>query len=572
MSRRRFVAGGAVLAASTVWRPLFTLQGAAAEAACAPLPDFPIGIPLYLQGFENWARDIVVDQLWTSAPRTAGEVAAIATWAKAHGYRVRPRGMMHNWSPLTVTSAENCGTKVVMVDTTRSLTGVDIVTVAGKPAVRAQAGVTMDTLLQFIEDHGYGLAAAPAPGDITVAGALAIDAHGTAVPALGEARTPGQTYGSLSNLVLSLDAVVWDAQLGSYKVRTFPRSHPAIRVLAGHLGRSFITSCTLRIGANANLRCVSRVDIPSTELFAAPGTPAARTLSTFLDTAGRAEAIWYPFTDKPWLKVWSVAPRKPLTSREVRQPYNYPFSDSVPDVVQQMADELVTGNSQSTVAFGQLMYAVSVAGLTATASFDLWGKSKNLLLYVRPSTLRVTANGYAVLVRRADVQRVLHEWVAKYLALVDSYRARGLYPANMPVEIRVTGLDHAGEAEFPDAQEVALSALRPRADRRDWDVAVWFDVLSFPGTAGANEFYAELEEWMATTYAGTFALMRPEWSKGWAYTAEGGAWTSTAAFSRAKQAFTTGYTSGKWEASAAALRDLDPHGVFTTALHAPLFG
>jgi hypothetical protein len=47
MSRRRFVAGSVALA--TVWKPVFAVAGAAAEATgCAPLPDFPSGISVYL--------------------------------------------------------------------------------------------------------------------------------------------------------------------------------------------------------------------------------------------------------------------------------------------------------------------------------------------------------------------------------------------------------------------------------------------------------------------------------------------------------------------------------------------
>ena len=70
-------------------------------------------------------------------------------------------------------------------------------------------GVTMNTLTSAIAAAGYGFCAIPAPGDITVGGALAINAHGSAIPATGETMLSGQTYGSLSNLILSLTAVVW---------------------------------------------------------------------------------------------------------------------------------------------------------------------------------------------------------------------------------------------------------------------------------------------------------------------------------------------------------------------------
>jgi hypothetical protein len=59
--------------------------------------------------------------------------------------------------------------------------------------------------------------------------------------------------------------------------------------------------------------------------------PGGRTFADFLDRYGRAEAIWFAFTDKPWLKVWSIEPTRPLSSRAVTEPYNYPFSDNIPE-------------------------------------------------------------------------------------------------------------------------------------------------------------------------------------------------------------------------------------------------
>ncbi|GAA3290933.1 hypothetical protein GCM10020295_06490 [Streptomyces cinereospinus] len=49
---------------------------------------------------------------------------------------------------------------------------------------------------------------------------------------------------------------------------------------------------------------------------------------------------------------------------------------------------------------GALQYDVAALGLVTTASGDIWGPSKNTLLYLRPATLRVHANGYAVLTSR----------------------------------------------------------------------------------------------------------------------------------------------------------------------------
>ena len=102
---------------------------------------------------------------------------------------------------------------------------------------------------------------------------------------------------------------------------------------------------------------------------------------------------------------------------------------------------------------------------------------------------------------------------------------------NMPVEIRVTGLDHQRDVGVDGAQPALLSALAPRADHPAWDVAVWLDILSFPGTPAADRAYRDIERWAFATYRPPFAMVRPEWSKGWAYTARG-AWTNRTMLAR----------------------------------------
>ena len=91
----------------------------------------------------------------------------------------------------------------------------------------------------------------------------------------------------------------------------------------------------------------------------------------------------------------------------------------------------------------------------------------------------------------------------------------------MPVEIRVTGLDDPRDARRRRRPPALLSALAPRADHPAWDVAVWLDILSFPGTPAADRAYRDIERWVFANYRPPYALARPEWSKGWAYTARG---------------------------------------------------
>ncbi|MEK8170772.1 hypothetical protein NKH77_17890 [Streptomyces sp. M19] len=48
----------------------------------------------------------------------------------------------------------------------------------------------MERLLAFLGGHGLGLTSVPAPGVLSLGGVLAIDGHGSAVPAVGETRRP----------------------------------------------------------------------------------------------------------------------------------------------------------------------------------------------------------------------------------------------------------------------------------------------------------------------------------------------------------------------------------------------
>jgi FAD/FMN-containing dehydrogenase len=551
LSRRRLLAGSAGLAALGATRIVDRVRPGDARATCAPPPNFPPGIDLHQTMYRNWAGAIQVDDVWTAQPVAPADVVTLANWALANGYTLRPKGHAHGWSPLTLTAGTTCANRVVLVDTTAHLTAIAMEPAGAGPAVRVQTGAAMDDLLTFLESHGYGLSATPAPGDLSVGGVLAIDAHGTAIPALGEVPVEGDSYGSLSNRVVSLTAVVWDQASGRYVLRTVDRTHADCPALLTHLGRAFLTEVTLRVRADHYLRCVSDLSIPASELF---GETGPRTLASFVDSAGRVEAIWFPFTDKPWLKVWSRSPQRPPTSRPTTMPYNYPFSDNVPRPVAELADELVSGHWYLAPAFGQAQYDAALAGLAATQSADLWGLSKNLLLYVKPTTLRVTANGYAVPARRADIQRVVARFVAFYTERLQAYAAQGRYPVNGPVEIRVTSLDGPVGGAAPPA----LSAIRARADHPEWDVAVWLDVLTLPQTPDAGDFYRELERFIFATYPGA----RPEWSKGWAYTGAG-AWTDHGVITTTiPGAFRAG-PEPTWDAALATLDRCDPHRVFT---------
>lgn len=553
MDRRRFLTISGVAAAG--WTRLKPV--AAASSAGGIPPGFPSGVQIGRERFENWSGEIVVDDLWTARPQTVEDLVRIVNWAADAGWRVRPRGQSHNWSPIVVSSRRD-GWKAVLVDMTAGFTGAEMVDAT---SVRVKTGTSMESLLGFLEDRGCGVTSCPAPGDLSVGGVLAIDGHGTGVRAEGEGSVSGRTWGTMSNRILELVAIVWDDDEERYVARRFDRRDPAIDGLLVGLGRTLLVEAVLRVEPNHNLRCESWTSISGAELFGPPGS-GGRLFVDFLAESGRAEAIWYPFTANPWLKVWTVEPNRPFWSRRVDSPYNYAFSDNLSDEATQLVDDIVAGSPGLTPTFGGVMYTATVLGLTFEGGYDIWGASKNLLLYVRPTTLRVTANGYAIMTRRSNVQRVLHEFVQKYDALVETYRDRGEYPINGPMEIRVTGLDHASDAELDGARPAALSAVRPDPEHPDFDVAIWLDLLTLPGTPSAGAFYTELEEWLFDQYNDDDAMCRVEWSKGWGYTADGPWRSKRTLASRIPASF--GDDFGR---AVVQLQRYDPKGVFRCRFH-----
>jgi len=572
MSRRSFLRAAAVgsalvgTAGAMGWTPAFRVPVAGAATIPSP-PGFPSSISLYQQAYQNWSGEIAIQNVWTAAPATSADVVTIANWAHANGWRVRPKGKGHGWSPLILPEGDS-GADYVLVDTTQHLTSLSIQTTGTPATVTAQTGVTMDTLLASLGAKGLGLTANPAPGDLTLGGVLAIGGHGSAIKSNGETALSGKTYGSVSNLVLSLTAVVWNAATGQYQLRTFSRSDPGIKPLLVHVGRAFITDVTLQAGADVNLQCVSSWTVPQSTLFAAPASAGSQSFQSMVLNSGRVEVISFPFTTLPWLKVWSIHPSQPWFSNKVSGPYNYAFADGVSSGESAFIASLLKGDVSGTPAFENAEMAAVGTGLIFENTGNIWGPSRYSTLYVKPTTLQVTANGYAILTNTGNIQRVVYEFYTYYSNLVNQYAANGQYPMNGPTEFRVTGLDQTSDVVMSGAQQAQLSALRPRPDQPSWNCAVWIDALTIPGTPHADEFYTQLEAWLLSNYTGTYAGVRFEWSKGWGYTTTS-AWSNTTALGTTIPAmYSTGQAAGDgWSAALATLDSYDPNRIFAGPLH-----
>jgi len=330
---------------------------------------------------------------------------------------------------------------------------------------------------------------------------------------------------------------------------------------------------TLEVIDNYNMRCQSFVDISPNVLFQTPTSDSSNrheSLMNFLETTGRVEVLWYPLSDKVWLKVWTVTKTKPHASTPVELSYNYPFSHNLSKFQGLLLKTIIQLWPSLTPRFSRMCTDGIAAHLLRSAS-DLWGPSKNSLLYAKETTTRLTVSGYAVHIRRSEIQEAVHDFTAKVSALLTAYASSSKWPINGPIEIRLTGLDdpstvvvgHGMSAQSPTASSLVFDSL---CTKNGWDVAVWFNVLTFPGTSSSDEFYTELESWLQERFSGDRGRLMPEWSKGWGYTKSEGAWTNEEFLETVRQALATAHHTSAWDFYVQTMSKYDRYNLFTNSL------
>ena len=91
-------------------------------------------------------------------------------------------------------------------------------------------------------------------------------------------------------------------------------------------------------------------------------------------------------------------------------------------------------------------------------------------------------------------------------------------------------------------------------------------MLTVFGTPDSIAFYREMEQWMLANYTGSYATVRPEWSKGWAYSSTA-AWADpTLLGTTYPNAFRAGQPSNdNWDTARATLNAHDPHRLFSNS-------
>ena len=304
---------------------------------------------LYKVDFVNWSQEIKAKNVLAAQIKNEEEAELVVQWAAESGYQVRPMGCRHGWSPLVVNQITNKADKTILVDTSELN---ELSMVEAKPdygLVSVGAGVLAEDLYQFLDaqridggaEYGYAFKNIPAPGDITIAGALAINGHGTGVDYENTPDTVGFN-GSLSNTILSFRAIMYDEATEQYKLKTFYRDEKGAEAFLTHLGRLLVVQFTLQVIPNYYLRCQSYTNIDWKQLLSKDNGQSEFSISNIMDSYGRFEIISFPFTERPWLKIWKNNTSKPEMAKATKGPYNYPFSDNIPLFFSNFVKHLVT--------------------------------------------------------------------------------------------------------------------------------------------------------------------------------------------------------------------------------------
>ena len=355
--------------------------------------------------------------MWTCVPRDSEEAAAACNWAATHSYQVRPRGTMYSWSPL-ILGRNQTGviSDILLIDTTKYLNSIEFSSsgILG-PRVTVGTGVFMGDMLKFLENPslggsstnpgtGWGLPSYCGTDHTTVGGFAATGGRGTA--SANPYDNPNVTYGSFSNYILELKAIVSDGS-GAYMVKTFKRGEPDTKAFLVHLGRTLITELILKVIPNFNLRCQSFTDISIKELYcppAADGSNPQNSYVQFLENNGRIASVWFPFTKCPWLRVFKNAPQKPQSSIKIKSIDVYEFSNTISSSTTKLLEKTYETPFLTPILSEATLQLLSHE-LTKGKLNDICGSSRDIILNVSENTSKIYDFAYVIQISRSNLQK-----------------------------------------------------------------------------------------------------------------------------------------------------------------------
>lgn len=540
---------------------------------------FPPHVPVKTITWSDWSGYFTVPGVPVAVVASPDDIVDVCNWAAGSGYTIRAVGESHNWSPLLLTGSLAPQTNMMLVETTQ-LTSATMAVVDGVPYATFGTGITMDDAADYLASQptndasaapGYAFPHMPAPGHLTLGGVLAIGGHGTLVPS---GTNEPALMGGLSNLIVGFDAVVTDPNgptPNAYVVKHFDRSDTDAAAFLVHLGRAFITAVTLRVVPNYYLQ-MTPVFPTVTDLFAAPpesGDLPAEAYANLLDTYGRVEVLWFPYTDNAFAQCNKVQATE--IQPQVSGPYNYPWMNDIPSWGTDLIAAALFADPKATPDFTYGEYLLTKGFLEGQPPLN--GTAHNLEVYLKDTTLHVTLFGWVLQIPRAEVQSVASQFYNQVKTMLDGAEANGSYPVNAAMEIRCTTIDQQTALGVNGAPPPALAATHSVTPQDpSIDTVIWLNLGTIPFTPGSRQFFTQLEGWLLKTWgSGTPNYLRPEWSKAFAWTTDG-PWRNTAMLQYIRdlynQATDAPFT---FESAAATLAEYDKAKLFTNPFLQTLF-
>jgi L-gulonolactone oxidase len=224
----------------------------------------------------NWAGNQACAPTSIRKPRSEGELAAIVRQAAEAGMRVKCVGAGHSFTPIACTDG-------VMVDLSDygQVLGFD----AEARTITVQAGVTLATLCEELDQRGLAL---ENMGDIayqSIAGATATATHGT-----------GWHFGNISSRIVGLRIIAGDGSIIDATPTENPEVLDAARVGVGALG--IVSTVTLQAVKAFRIHAIEE-PMKLDELLA--------DFDGYMSSADHVEFYWVPHTS------WALTKRNRRT-------------------------------------------------------------------------------------------------------------------------------------------------------------------------------------------------------------------------------------------------------------------
>lgn len=258
--------------------------------------------------------------------------------------------------------------------------------------------------------------------------------------------------------------------------------------------------------------------------------------------------------------MWTVCPIKPLLSRAVNGPYNYVFGNYLPEPIPSLYSEISAGAWVLTPTLAQAQHTAFSTLTKATLSEDIWGKSKNTMLYVEPKPLRETSSGHVVITKRENVQKVVSMLAEMYESVQNDYAKQYQYPIGGHMEARLTSLDLPVLGEIP-----SLSPIQSIPNNPDYNLAIWLAITSQIDQLGLHEAMMKIESQILEKFpmnspeASPIGFARVEWSKGYGYTKDAG-WCNETVLCEIIRGT---YSKDVWNHAIETWDRYDPHYIFS---------